>query len=106
MPTPHIYLAPMEGVTTFLYRRAHAAVYGPLDKYFTPFLEPREKRSMKTKEASPWSRQIVLGNLYAANALRFYFSPHSSLQMGLYIRKLAPPSRKPDIMPPAGGFFF
>ena len=50
MPTPHIYLAPMEGVTTFLYRRAHAAVYGPLDKYFTPFLEPREKRSMKTKE--------------------------------------------------------
>ncbi len=50
MPTPHIYLAPMEGVTTFLYRRAHAAVYGPLDKYFTPFLEPREKRSMKTRE--------------------------------------------------------
>ncbi len=50
MPTPPIYLAPMEGVTTFLYRNAHAAVYGPLDKYFTPFLEPHEKRSMKTKE--------------------------------------------------------
>lgn len=40
----------MEGVTTFVYRNAHAAVYGPLDKYFTPFLEPHEKRSMKTKE--------------------------------------------------------
>lgn len=50
MPTPRIYLAPMEGVTTFVYRNAHAAVYGPLDKYFTPFLEPHEKRSMKTKE--------------------------------------------------------
>ena len=50
MPTPRIYLAPMEGVTTFIYRNAHAAVYGPLDKYFTPFLEPHEKRSMKTKE--------------------------------------------------------
>ncbi len=49
MPTPHIYLAPMEGVTIPI-PRAHAAVYGPLDKYFTPFLEPREKRSMKTKE--------------------------------------------------------
>ena len=23
MPTPHIYLAPMEGVTTFLYRQAY-----------------------------------------------------------------------------------
>lgn len=50
MPIPRIYLAPMEGVTTFIYRNAHAAVYGPLDKYFTPFLEPHEKRSMKTKE--------------------------------------------------------
>ena len=50
MPTPRSYLAPMEGVTTFVYRNAHAAVYGPLDKYFTPFLEPHEKRSMKTKE--------------------------------------------------------
>ena len=50
MPISRIYLAPMEGVTTFIYRNAHAAVYGPLDKYFTPFLEPHEKRSMKTKE--------------------------------------------------------
>ena len=40
MPISRIYLAPMEGVTTFIYRNAHAAVYGPLDKYFTPFLEP------------------------------------------------------------------
>ncbi len=50
MPSPQIYLAPMEGVTTFIYRNAQAAVYGPSDKYFTPFLEPHEKRSMKTKE--------------------------------------------------------
>ena len=50
MPSPRIYLAPMEGVTTFIYRNAQAAVYGPSDKYFTPFLEPHEKRSMKTKE--------------------------------------------------------
>ena len=50
MPSPQIYLAPMEGVTTFIYRNAQAAVYGPSDKYFIPFLEPHEKRSMKTKE--------------------------------------------------------
>lgn len=48
--TPAVYLAPMEGITTHVYRRAQAAVYGPLDKYFTPFLEPHEKRSFKEKE--------------------------------------------------------
>ena len=31
-----IYLAPMEGITTYIYRNAQAAVYGRLDKYFTP----------------------------------------------------------------------
>lgn len=44
------YLAPMEGVTTWIYRRAHASVYEPLDKYFIPFLEPHEKRDFKKKE--------------------------------------------------------
>lgn len=44
------YLAPMEGITTYVYRNAQAAVYGRLDKYFTPFLEPHEKRSFKKRE--------------------------------------------------------
>lgn len=44
------YLAPMEGITTCVYRNAQAAVYGCLDKYFTPFLEPHEKRSFKKRE--------------------------------------------------------
>lgn len=44
------YLAPMEGVTTWIYRKAHAMVYGPLDKYFIPFVEPHEKRDFKKKE--------------------------------------------------------
>ena len=44
------YLAPMEGITTYVYRNAQAAVYGALDKYFTPFLEPHEKRSFKKRE--------------------------------------------------------
>ena len=44
------YLAPMEGVTTWVYRKAHAEVYGALDKYFIPFLEAPEKREFKTRE--------------------------------------------------------
>lgn len=46
----HYYLAPMEGVTTWIYRKTHAEIYGPLDKYFIPFIEPHEKRDFKTRE--------------------------------------------------------
>jgi len=36
------YFAPMEGVTGSLYRRVHATHFPGLDRYFIPFLEPRE----------------------------------------------------------------
>lgn len=44
------YLAPLEGITTWVYRRAQAQVYGPVDKYFIPFIEPHQKRDFKTRE--------------------------------------------------------
>lgn len=44
------YMAPLEGVTTWIYRRAQAEIYGPLQKYFIPFIEPHEKRDFKTRE--------------------------------------------------------
>lgn len=34
------YFAPMEGVTTHLYRNAHHRYFGGVDKYFMPFLSP------------------------------------------------------------------
>ncbi len=36
------YFAPMEGVTGSLYRRIHAQCFPGMDRYFIPFLEPRE----------------------------------------------------------------
>ena len=36
MPISRIYLAPMEGVTTFIYRNAHAAVYESAGQIFHP----------------------------------------------------------------------
>ena len=35
-----IYLAPMEGITGEVYRRAYHTFFEPMDKYFTPFLNP------------------------------------------------------------------
>lgn len=48
--TVKYYMAPLESVTTWIYRQAHAKIYGRLDRYFIPFLEPHEKRDFKTRE--------------------------------------------------------
>ena len=48
--TVKYYMAPLESVTTWIYRQSHAKIYGRLDKYFIPFLEPHEKRDFKTRE--------------------------------------------------------
>ncbi len=44
------YAAPMEGITGYVYRNAHHRYYGGMDKYFTPFLTPKAKKGMNSKE--------------------------------------------------------
>lgn len=44
------YLAPLEGITGYIYRNAYEKTFGDVDKYFTPFLVPNQSRSLKTKE--------------------------------------------------------
>lgn len=44
------YLAPLEGITTHIYRRAYHACFHPMNKYFTPFLVPHIKRGFNTRE--------------------------------------------------------
>lgn len=44
------YLAPMEGLTGFIYRNAHNKYFGNIDKYFTPFIVPNSSKKLKTKE--------------------------------------------------------
>lgn len=44
------YLAPLEGITTNIYRKVYHKHFAPMDKYFTPFLVPHEKKGFSTKE--------------------------------------------------------
>ncbi len=44
------YLAPMEGITGYIYRNAYEKFFNNIDKYFTPFIVPNNSRSLKTKE--------------------------------------------------------
>ena len=44
------YLAPLEGITTRIYRRVYHDCFTPMDKYFTPFLSPHLKKGFSAKE--------------------------------------------------------
>lgn len=44
------YLAPMEGITGYIYRNAYKKFFNNIDKYFTPFIAPNKSESLKTKE--------------------------------------------------------
>lgn len=46
-----IYMAPLEGITTYLYRNLHHKYFGGVDKYFTPFLSPGPNQGLSVKEA-------------------------------------------------------
>lgn len=44
------YLAPMEGITGYVYRNCYKKFFDNIDKYFTPFITPNESTSLRTKE--------------------------------------------------------
>lgn len=48
--TKKIYMAPMEGVTGFIYRNTFARFFGGIDKYYTPFISHGEHRNFKSRE--------------------------------------------------------
>lgn len=47
------YLAPMEGLTTYVFRRAYHKYFGGIDKYFTPFITGRGLSSRGRNEILP-----------------------------------------------------
>ena len=44
------YLAPLEGITGYIYRNTYEKYFHNIDKYFTPFIVPNKSRSFNTKE--------------------------------------------------------
>lgn len=44
------YLAPMEGITGYIYRNAYHKYFHNVDKYFTPFITPHTKRCLNARE--------------------------------------------------------
>lgn len=46
----YIYMAPLEGITGYIFRNTYSEIYKGVDKYFTPFIVPAKKRDLKTRE--------------------------------------------------------
>lgn len=44
------YFAPMEGVTSYIYRNAHQEFFPGIDKYFTPFIATNKNLKFKSRE--------------------------------------------------------
>ena len=44
------YMAPLEGVTTYVYRNAYHKYFQPMDKYYTPFIVPHKEKKFSTRE--------------------------------------------------------
>lgn len=44
------YLAPMEGLTTYVYRNAFARCFGGVKRYYTPFICPTSNHNFKSRE--------------------------------------------------------
>ncbi len=45
-----LYLAPMEGLTGYIYRNVFHELFGGADRYFTPFIGAAEKKIVRTRD--------------------------------------------------------
>ena len=70
------YMAPLEGVTTYVYRNAYHKYFRPMDKYFTPFIVPHKEKKFSTREKKELSLEnnqglFVVPQLLTNNAEDF-----------------------------------
>lgn len=54
-----LYLAPMEGITTYIYRNAYNRYFGGIDKYFTPFIASRKLNRRELNEILPEHNEAI-----------------------------------------------
>lgn len=81
------YLAPMEGLTDHIYRRAHFKYFDGVDKYFTPFISPNGTMNFTTREKKEFSPENnkgmrVIPQLLTKNAEHFLWAAHELYEIG------------------------
>ena len=82
-----LYMAPMEGLTGYIYRNAYHKNYGGVDKYFTPFIVPHKEKRFNTRELKELSPEhnkglCVVPQLLTNNAEDFLKTANEIAAMG------------------------
>lgn len=54
----NIYMAPLEGITGYVFRNAFNTCFGQVDKYFVPFIKPNQRGHFSSRER----QDILPGN--------------------------------------------
>lgn len=81
------YLAPLEGITTYVYRNAYHKYFRQMDKYFTPFIVPHKDKRFNTRELKELSPEhnkelLVVPQLLTNNAEDFMKTAKDIVAMG------------------------
>lgn len=81
------YLAPLEGITTYVYRNAYHKYFRKMDKYFTPFIVPHKDKHFNTRELKELSLEHnkelrVIPQLLTNNAEDFLKTANDIKAMG------------------------
>ena len=81
------YLAPLEGITTYVYRNAYHTYFHKMDKYFTPFIVPHKEKNFSTRELKELSPEhnkglCVIPQLLTNNAEDFLKTANDIVKMG------------------------
>ncbi|MDO4188587.1 MAG: tRNA-dihydrouridine synthase family protein [Lachnospiraceae bacterium] len=74
-----IELAPMEGITSYIYRNALAKYYGGIDTYFSPFISTHKDKELNFKEKNEIRSEnnegmILVPQVLTANADEFLYT--------------------------------
>ena len=79
-----LYFAPLEGIGGYIYRNAQADCFTPGDKYFSPFLAPKQNRSLSPKEyrdvAPENNKNICLVSQIMANHAEIFLKAAKELK--------------------------
>lgn len=89
-----LYFAPMEGITTYTYRNAHAEMFGMCDKYYAPFIVPSENerislRTLRDLVPANNNAQVVpqvlcnRGDLFKKFEEKVYYLGYDELNLNL-----------------------
>ena len=81
------YFAPMEGITGYIYRNAHATFFNNVDKYFAPFIATNQHRRFSTRELQdilPMHNQglVVIPQILTNNAEDFIHTAKQLKEFG------------------------